>query len=573
MKRIIFFLALVCSLSVTAQRVYRTDGTPQRFVNSFAIPVQPSTYYNSSSDSAILFFDRNDTNTVSFRFKGLVKKLGLSRMQWDSIIGIPANFTTTYALSNDIKDSIQDRLRIRDSSIYYGNVVRTFGNQDISGTKRFMDSLRLGSQPLGDTSISIGQVMAVNDYWHIYGADSANDYGEMVFKVGDNGAPYRLGGQRFRFTYDGTGMIAEPSKDVLIIDYDTISTPNTIRAASFARIGGLPTQYQMADGSVSTLANPITGTGTNNFMPIFTSTSTIGNSIIFSDPGGLGIGTTSILSRLNILALTDFSNIHLSRNLTANTAQRTGIVTRNFSGTNSYGLIAGADIAGTNASVVIGLTGSIGANTISFNTAATYGAGSTERGRFSPRGAFLLGTTTDNGADIFQAVGSGNFSGGFTAQRLRGTSLVLNADSIPTTTTNTQVLTLDVANGRVQRNTITSGTYSPTLVAVNNVTSGESRTCYWTRVGNVVTVSGYISITTTSNSVETVIGIGLPIASNFTGSSQASGSGNYYISSINNQMGRIDADATNDRATLRFFPVSGSGGGIETQFTFTYIVL
>ena len=115
MKRIFLLVAILCSLSVTAQRIYRIDGVPQRFVNALALPINPASYYNNTSDSAIIFFDRSDTNTISFKYKGLVKKLGTSRMTWDSILNIPANFATTYALSNDVKDSILRRVRYIDT--------------------------------------------------------------------------------------------------------------------------------------------------------------------------------------------------------------------------------------------------------------------------------------------------------------------------------------------------------------------------------------------------------------------------------------------------------------------------
>jgi hypothetical protein len=49
----------------------------------------------------------------------------------------------------------------------------------------------------------------------------------------------------------------------------------------------------MADGSVNTLTNPITGTGTTNYVPKFTGANTIGNSNLINDASGnLGLGVT-----------------------------------------------------------------------------------------------------------------------------------------------------------------------------------------------------------------------------------------------------------------------------------------
>jgi hypothetical protein len=46
--------------------------------------------------------------------------------------------------------------------------------------------------------------------------------------------------------------------------------------------------------------NPITGTGTTNFLPKFTGASTLGNSQIFDNGTNVGIGTTSPNSRLHV---------------------------------------------------------------------------------------------------------------------------------------------------------------------------------------------------------------------------------------------------------------------------------
>jgi hypothetical protein len=75
---------------------------------------------------------------------------------------------------------------------------------------------------------------------------------------------------------------------------------SSITAGSFIRSGGTSAQYLMADGSVSTLSNPITGTGTTNYLPKFTGGSTLGNSQIFDNGTNVGIGTTSPTGLLHI---------------------------------------------------------------------------------------------------------------------------------------------------------------------------------------------------------------------------------------------------------------------------------
>jgi hypothetical protein len=65
-----------------------------------------------------------------------------------------------------------------------------------------------------------------------------------------------------------------------------------IVSGSIIKQGGTSSQYLMADGSVSTLSNPVTGTGTTNYIPRFTGASTIGNSGITDDGA-----TVTLISR------------------------------------------------------------------------------------------------------------------------------------------------------------------------------------------------------------------------------------------------------------------------------------
>lgn len=89
--------------------------------------------------------------------------------------------------------------------------------------------------------------------------------------------------------YDGKGST------VAIFDGQSKSLYLTgnLTANSLIKSGGTSSQYLMADGSVSTLTNPITGTGTANYLPKFTASGTIGNSLIYDNGTNVGIGTIS----------------------------------------------------------------------------------------------------------------------------------------------------------------------------------------------------------------------------------------------------------------------------------------
>lgn len=121
---------------------------------------------------------------------------------------------------------------------------------------------------------------------------------------------------------------------------------------------------------------------------------------------------------------------------------------------------------------------------------------------------------------------------------------------------------------------IASGTYTPTLTNAANISASTARQCQWMRVGNVVTVSGQFDATHSSTgTVSTEVGVSLPIASAFTTAFQCGGTANSFQSGsgfVNAQS--IDADATNDRARVRWMN-AGISGSTTYMFTFTYEVV
>ena len=80
-----------------------------------------------------------------------------------------------------------------------------------------------------------------------------------------------------------------------------IGANNFESSQGFKKTGGTANQYLMADGSVSTITNNVTGTGTTNYLSKFTASGTIGNSIIYDDGTSVGIGSTSPLGKLHVV--------------------------------------------------------------------------------------------------------------------------------------------------------------------------------------------------------------------------------------------------------------------------------
>lgn len=122
-------------------------------------------------------------------------------------------------------------------------------------------------------------------------------------------------------------------------------------------------------------------------------------------------------------------------------------------------------------------------------------------------------------------------------------------------------------------NTISTGTYTPTLTNVlNSDASSVYGTFYYQRIGNQVTVTGVISIDPTSATTQTQVDISLPIASDLAQFWQLTGqaAANATVNTV--EAGAIVGDVTNNRAILAFLSGSFTGVGDYT-IRFTYEVL
>ncbi|CAB4152359.1 Intramolecular chaperone auto-processing domain containing protein [uncultured Caudovirales phage] len=75
-----------------------------------------------------------------------------------------------------------------------------------------------------------------------------------------------------------------------------------VPTASATNRGALSsTDWTTFNNKQNALTNPVTGTGTTNYLPKFTGTSTIGNSLVYDDGTNVGIGTTSPNTLLSLV--------------------------------------------------------------------------------------------------------------------------------------------------------------------------------------------------------------------------------------------------------------------------------
>jgi hypothetical protein len=154
-------------------------------------------------------------------------------------------------------------------------------------------------------------------------------------------------------------------------------------------------------------------------------------------------------------------------------------------------------------------------------------------------------------------------------------SIISNqTESVPTTRTLTiGGVTYDLSQDRTWvggGGVVTgSGTYTPTLTGVYNVASSSAYELQYMRVGDVVTVSGYIQASATAANTWTRISITLPISSTFDFSYRAGGGGG---ASATNNVCSIQAGAFGTSVVyLDSYPNTTSNLGYT--FSFTYLII
>jgi len=162
----------------------------------------------------------------------------------------------------------------------------------------------------------------------------------------------------------------------------------------------------------------------------------------------------------------------------------------------------------------------------------------------------------------------------FTAARVLAT--VLSGLSTATSAVITAADTVLSALGKLQAQITViapgppSGTYTPTLFNGANISGSVASVWQWMRVGNTVTASGRLDISTTvAGGTLSTIGMSLPVASNFATPANLAGAGGMgytpYVTAL------VIGDSVNDRASVNFHsPNTAATAGL---FTFTYTVI
>jgi hypothetical protein len=175
---------------------------------------------------------------------------------------------------------------------------------------------------------------------------------------------------------------------------------------------------------------------------------------------------------------------------------------------------------------------------------------------FSPSTTRLRTVLTDNSIPSNGQIPIGN-----------GTNYT-NASITSTGSTITITPGAGTINLEVPASVASSGTYTATLTGILNVDGTGFVKAFYTRVGNFVTVTMHITVNPTAASA-VAVDISLPIASNFASSFDLLGHGTCV--SIPAQTVTINANTTDDRATLSFIATDVNTQGF--YFSFTYQII
>ena len=179
------------------------------------------------------------------------------------------------------------------------------------------------------------------------------------------------------------------------------------------------TDWTTFNNKQNALTNPVTGTGTTNYLPKFTGASTIGNSQVFDDGTGVGIGTALPADILDVQKNQNaVTQIYFRNTDTTNTSTR---LYSNFTaGNRTFGI---ATIHNDH-NYIFGVSGA--------NLYFQQTFGGTTNMLITSSGNLLVGTTTDNGARL-QVSGFGTISNGLQISGgpagYGGAELVLNSVS------------------------------------------------------------------------------------------------------------------------------------------------
>lgn len=120
--------------------------------------------------------------------------------------------------------------------------------------------------------------------------------------------------------------------------------------------------------------------------------------------------------------------------------------------------------------------------------------------------------------------------------------------------------------------TLSSGTYTPTISNLTNVSTTTAQVCNYSRNGNIVMITGYLlASATVATTTACFVDITIPIASTFSSTIDATGVSNLVVNNAQGNTGGIAANTSTNKITIGWSS-SPSTGSLPVYFSLSYIV-
>jgi len=277
----------------------------------------------------------------------------------------------------------------------------------------------LSSSGSTNPNITISQATTSTD-----GYLSSTDFNTFNNKISGSGTA----GYITRYTGSGStignsGLYDDGTTVSLIsraLSGSSASFGSSVTATSFVKTGGTSAQFLKADGSVDSstylttsaaastyqtiLTNPVTGTGTTNYLPKFTGTSSIANSIIYDNSGNVLINTTdaSIGHRLAVYSASEAAQVRVMGGAPSVLFTNTDNASFIYSGYLGIATSVNNFVTGTSIGDYVMANNS--------NFSLVFATNGSIKMKMFANGNLAVGTTTDSGYKL-DVNGTGRFSG------------------------------------------------------------------------------------------------------------------------------------------------------------------